>query len=166
MRNCFVFTLSDKDSYRIANSATVNINDSSFFCYTFWKPRIGGKKQTYITPYRFSNEALDLLYISLMIFYVDRKVKRKDQNDAWTRYFELYMPVKDEVKWEGCKKILTDALNFLTGDHWILHFRSWTSLTDEEAITIQGVWNIDWTTEDDKFLIDKNLLKTSRAFIP
>ena len=35
---------------------------------------------------------------------------------------------------------------------------TFTSLTDEEAITIQGVWNIDWTTEDDKFLIDKNLL--------
>ena len=119
MRNCFVFTLSDKDSYRIANSATVNINDSSFFRYTFWKPRVGGKKQTYITPCRFSNDALDLFYISLMIFYVDRKVKRKDQNDAWTRYFELYIPVKDEVKWEACKKILTDALNFLTGDHWI-----------------------------------------------
>ena len=29
MRNCFVFTLSDKDSYRIANSATVNINNTS-----------------------------------------------------------------------------------------------------------------------------------------
>ena len=67
-----------------------------------------------------------------MIFYADRKVKRKDQNDAWTRYFELYIPVKDEVKWEACKKILTDALNFLTGDHWILHFRSWIPLTDEE----------------------------------
>lgn len=132
MRNRFVFTLSDKDSYRIANSATVNINDSSFFRYTFWKPRVGGKKQTYITPYRFSNDALDLFYISLMIFYADRKVKRKDQSDAWTRYFELYIPVKDEVKWEACKKILTDALNFLTGDHWILHFRSWTPLTDEE----------------------------------
>lgn len=63
MRNCFVFTLSDKDSYRIANSATVNINDSSFFRYTFWKPRVGGKKQTYITPCRFSNDALDLFYI-------------------------------------------------------------------------------------------------------
>ena len=37
---------------------------------------------------------------------------------------------------------------------------TFTSLTDEEAITIQGVWNIDWTTEDDKFLIDKNLLNT------
>ncbi|MDM8252123.1 hypothetical protein QUW55_10970 [Phocaeicola barnesiae] len=37
---------------------------------------------------------------------------------------------------------------------------TFTSLTDEEAITIQGVWNIDWTTEDNKFLIDKNLLKT------
>lgn len=35
---------------------------------------------------------------------------------------------------------------------------TFTSLTDEEAITIQGVWNIDWTTEDNKFLIDKNLL--------
>ena len=37
---------------------------------------------------------------------------------------------------------------------------TFTSLTDEEAITIKSVWNIDWTTEDDKFLIDKNLLKT------
>ena len=37
---------------------------------------------------------------------------------------------------------------------------TFTSLTDEEAITIQSVWNIDWTTEDDKFLIDKNLLNT------
>ena len=27
---------------------------------------------------------------------------------------------------------------------------TFTSLTDEEAITIQGVWNIDWTTEDNK----------------
>ena len=35
---------------------------------------------------------------------------------------------------------------------------TFTSLTDEEAITIQVVWNIDWTTEDNKFLIDKNLL--------
>ena len=35
---------------------------------------------------------------------------------------------------------------------------TFTSLTDEEAITIQSVWNIDWTTEDNKFLIDKNLL--------
>ena len=36
---------------------------------------------------------------------------------------------------------------------------TFTSLTDEEAITIQSVGNIDWTTEDDKFLIDKDLLK-------
>ena len=35
---------------------------------------------------------------------------------------------------------------------------TFTSLTDEEAITIQSVWNIDWTTEDNKFLIDKDLL--------
>ncbi|HJG76597.1 hypothetical protein [Phocaeicola barnesiae] len=35
---------------------------------------------------------------------------------------------------------------------------TFTSLTDEEAITIQSVGNIDWTTEDNKFLIDKNLL--------
>lgn len=132
MKNSFVFTLSNNDSYRIANSVTVNINDSSFFRYTFWNPNTGGKKQMYITPYMFTDEALDLLYISLMIFYADRKIKRDAQNDAWTRHFELYIPVKAFDKWETNKIVLTDALNFLTGDNWDLHFRNRAPLTDDE----------------------------------
>ena len=35
---------------------------------------------------------------------------------------------------------------------------TFTSLTDEEAITIKYPWNIDWTTEDSKFLVDRNTL--------
>ena len=35
---------------------------------------------------------------------------------------------------------------------------TFTSLSDEEAITIQGVWNIDWTTEDTNFLVDQTTL--------
>ena len=55
------------------------------------------------------------------------------QSDAWTRYFEVYLPVKAYQKWETCKQMITDALNFLTGDHWLLHFRERTALSEEES---------------------------------
>ena len=35
---------------------------------------------------------------------------------------------------------------------------TFTSLTDEEAITIKYPWNIDWTTEDTNFLVDQTTL--------
>ena len=132
MKNIFVFTLSDVDNYYIDNSEKVNINNPSQFQYTFWNPREGGRKQMYITPIRFADVAIDLFYISLMIFYADRRVKREAQDDAWTRYFELYIPVKSEDKWNACKQVLTEALNFLTGDYWVIHFRSWIPITNEE----------------------------------
>lgn len=138
MKNSFVFTLSADDKYQIAGTTTVNLNNSSLFQYTFWSPRIGGKKQMYKTPHRFTNVALDLLYISLMVFYVDRKVCRANQSDVWTRELELYIPVLELTKWESSKQTLTDALNFLTGDHWTLHFRKREYLTKHEAGYIQG----------------------------
>ena len=133
MKNSFVFSLSSYDRFRVEGAKRVNINDTSEMYYTFWNPKVGpGKKQMYITPRVFSDEALDLLYIALMVFYVDRKVERDVQDDAWTRNVELYIPVKAFAKWESCKATLTDALNFLTGDRWMLHFRSRVALTDDE----------------------------------
>lgn len=133
MKKSFVFTLSEDDKYQVAGATKVNINDPSQFQYTFWNPHEGGKKKMYVTPNLFADEALDLFYISLMVFYVDRKVKREDQDDAWTRKIELYIPVKSEGKWEANKITLINALNFLTGDHWIIHFRSHIPLTEDEV---------------------------------
>lgn len=141
MKDSFVFTLSEYDKFHVDGSRRVNINDSTAFQYTFWNPTTGmGKKHMYVTPQRFTDEAMDLLYISLMVFCVDRSVSRKKQDDAWTRNLELYIPVKAYEKWEHCKSILVNALNFLTGDHWTIHFRKRVTLTEDEDKYIKGRW--------------------------
>ncbi|WP_290452630.1 Qat anti-phage system QueC-like protein QatC [uncultured Muribaculum sp.] len=133
MKESFVFTLSALDKFYIDGSRHININDPKSFQYTFWNPHDGiGKKQMYITSQYFTDEALDLLYISLMVFCADRSISRDIQIDAWTRNFELYIPVKAYEKWEHCKSILIKALNFLTGDHWTIHFREREALTKDE----------------------------------
>lgn len=139
MKSSFVFTLSEYDDYHVDGSTTVNINDASEFQYTFWNPTTGlGKKHLYITPKQFTNEALDLFYISLMVYCVDKRVSREAQEDAWTRNHEMYIPVIQLEKWESCKDTLTKALNFLTGDHWTLHFRRRVGLTADEVSYMKG----------------------------
>lgn len=141
MKESFVFTLSECDSFQVNGARRVNINDSTAFQYTFWNPTNSlGKKQMYVTPQYFTDEAIDLLYISLVVFCVDRSVSRKKQEDAWTRNLELYIPVKAYEKWEYCKSILINALNFLTGDHWTIHFRKRATLTEDEEKYRKGWW--------------------------
>lgn len=139
MKTSFVFTLLKDDSFKVDGAKRVNINDASDFQYTFWNPTDDiGRKHIYATRHRFTDEALDMLYISLMVFCVDRSVSREEQDDAWTRDLELYIPVKAFDKWEQCKPKLTKMLNFLTGDHWTLHFRRRAVLTDDEYRYIKG----------------------------
>jgi len=137
MMNRLVFTLSDQDTFSVDGIKKVNLNDSSKLRYTFWHPQ-GVRKHMYITPSRFTDEALDLLYISLMVFYMDRTVRRDIQDDAWTRNIEMYIPVKAYNKWEACKATLKSALDFLTGDHWTIHFREYVPLTENEVMYRQG----------------------------
>ena len=137
MNNKFVFRLSDFDTFNIDGAASVNINDPSAFRYTFWNP-IGGKKRMYVTPKRFQDSALDLFYLSLMVYYVDWKVLRADQDDAWTRNMELYIPVKSLAVWERCEPTIKAALDFLTGDHWTLYFREYIPQTDDEVAYRKG----------------------------
>lgn len=147
MKTSFVFTLSEYDDFRVDGSTTVNINDASEFQYTFWNPTTGlRKKQLYITPKRFTDEALDLFYISLMVYCVDKRVSREVQEDAWTRNLELYIPVMQLEKWDSCKDTLTKALSFLTGDHWTLHFRSRVGLTADEDSYRKGRWHFRRST--------------------
>ncbi len=134
MNSRFVFKLSDSDQFLVEGAKEVNLNDAHEMYYTFWHPNVGiGKKQMYMTPSVFRDEALDLLYISLMVFYVDRKVQRSIQDDAWTRNIEIYIPVVAYNTWKVNSKILADALSFLTGDHWKLHFRQRVGLSASES---------------------------------
>lgn len=142
MKESFVFTLSQYDNFHVEGSRHININDPKSFQYTFWNPHSGiGKKQMYVTPQPFTDEALDLLYISLMVFCADRSISRDIQVDTWTRNFELYIPVKAHEKWERCKSILINALTFLTGDHWTIHFRERVDLTEDEDKNRKGRWH-------------------------
>ena len=142
MKESFVFTLSEYDKFQVDGSRRVNINNPSAFQYTFWNPTASSvKKQMYFTSRPFTNEALDLFYISLMVFCADRSISRELQEDAWTRNLELYIPVMAYDKWEQCKPILINVLNFLTGDHWTIHFRKRVSLTEDEVNYRKGRWH-------------------------
>lgn len=148
MKSSFVFILSEYDDYYVDGATTVNINDASEFQYTFWNPTTEqGKKQLYITPKRFTDAALDLLYISFIVYCVDKRVSREVQDDAWTRNLEIYIPVVQIQKWESCKETLAKALDFLTGDHWTLHFRNRVGLTSDEDSYRKGRWRFRRSTK-------------------
>lgn len=60
--------LSDTDTYSKAGFADVFLNNPRFFKNTLWNKR---KKQLQTVPHFFQDEALDLYYISLIVFYAD-----------------------------------------------------------------------------------------------
>ena len=66
MMNTFVCKLFDSDSFHVKGATVVNLNDNNQYNYTFWNL----SKKLYCIPYTFTKEALDLFYISLMVFYV------------------------------------------------------------------------------------------------
>lgn len=108
----------------IDDAKVININDNHHFSYTFWKD---------IKPLNnfYSNEGLDLLYISLFVFAADRLLLREEANDAWSREIELYIPVLSIEKWNDVKLLTEEMLGFLSGDRWNLNFRK-RSLSKEE----------------------------------
>ena len=82
---------------------------------------------------KFSSLAIDLLYISIFIFTMDRRELRKNQSDNWTRYFELNIPVSDVKFWNQQKELLHKMISFLSGDVWKFSFRE-KEIYDEERI--------------------------------
>jgi 7-cyano-7-deazaguanine synthase in queuosine biosynthesis len=70
-----------------------------------------------ITP-----EALDLLYLSLFVFSVDRLASRNDAEDNWSRKLHISVPVLSLERWEREKKLIETILNFLSGDYWNVDF--------------------------------------------
>jgi len=119
--NQIVCKLNPDDKFSVPESLfEVNLSDKEGYHYTFFKLF----RRLYQIPKAFDNEAIDLFYISLMVFYADRKIKRAKSNDAWTRDFKLYVPVLELDKWEHNKLLLENMISYLSGDIWKFEFRA------------------------------------------
>jgi len=70
-----------------------------------------------------SEVATDLLKFAMTVFSADKYADRNQAFNKWSRYFHLYQPVSDVDIWNGIKEKLEQTLDFLTGDHWEIHFR-------------------------------------------
>ena len=120
MSYVFNCQLNGEDTFLVAGADLVPLHTKEKYSYTLWTR---GKGHLNMIPRFFMSEAIDLFYISLMVFYADRKVRRSLQPDAWTRSFKVYMPVLCLDKWNANKQLLELMLDFLTGDHWQFQFR-------------------------------------------
>lgn len=66
--------------------------------------------------------AWDFLSIALSVIASDEGCPRNKSPDGWTREIDLTISVVDASFWETQSSSLNDALRFLTGDIWNLHF--------------------------------------------
>lgn len=123
MSTVFNCQLNEEDAFLVAGSEIVPLHTKEKYAYTLWTRRKGHLN---MIPNFFKPEAIDLYYISLMVFYADRKVLRRVQPDAWTRCITVYMPVLSLDKWNANRQLLESMLDFLTGDHWHFNFRERT----------------------------------------
>jgi hypothetical protein len=69
-----------------------------------------------------SAHAADFLLLASVIYGIDKIVSRDLATDNWTRDFEVQIPVSAPESWTAASEPLHDALCFLTGDVWRLHF--------------------------------------------
>lgn len=64
----------------------------------------------------------DALLLAAAVDFCDRLARRPAL--GWGREFELRLPVHEPERWAGgVMERLVDALSFLTGDRWQIHFR-------------------------------------------
>lgn len=116
MKN-IICKLSMDDKFLIDNeSIEFNIANHETFTYTFWD-------KVKNIPNFISNEGLDILYISLFVFGIDRIIQRKLAEDCWSREIKVYIPVLEIDKWNQNIELVQELLNYLSGDVWIVQFR-------------------------------------------
>ena len=70
-----------------------------------------------------SQPALDFLLLSVADLAADKKAPRSSAGDRWTRAFDLSIPVSASTSWTTATPMLTESLEFLTGDRWTLAWR-------------------------------------------
>ncbi len=71
-----------------------------------------------------SARAWDFANIALAVAATDKAILRKHSADGWTRMIDLTVYLTDPEVWNARCSELESMLRFLTGDFWILNFRS------------------------------------------
>lgn len=67
----------------------------------------------------------DLLVLASHVHAADTRISRTSESqEGWTRELRLVVPVSDPALWAAAAPIFERLLNFLTGDHWTLQFRT------------------------------------------
>lgn len=113
-----VAVINDNDAFKIDDAyINYNIENNDIFTYTFWNNNFEKLPQFFLAA------GLDLFYISLAVFGVDRILSRDSTTDSWTRNIKLFLPVIEVEKWEKNKHLLEEILTFLSGDIWLVEFR-------------------------------------------
>jgi 7-cyano-7-deazaguanine synthase in queuosine biosynthesis len=69
-----------------------------------------------------SEAALDLLFVGGIVYALDKLMPRSLADDAWSRLFEVEIPVREPNKWNHVRLTVNDCLGFLTGDDWRVSF--------------------------------------------
>ncbi len=149
--NKFVCRLNLDDAEIVKGAKDVNLYGKDQYSYTLWDNDL---RHLYKIRHFFQKEAIDMYWISLMVFYADRKVSRINQPDAWTRNIEVFMPVLCIEKWQQNKKLLEQGLDFLTGDYWTFHFRC-RNLNDKEMKVQYGMKRRKYVYELFKYIKSK-----------
>lgn len=114
--------LNENDGFSIQERhLSVNLTNKNHYHFNFWN--ISKNRNLLKLPVFYSNESLDLLYLSLFAYYADRAIERDIFPDAWTRKIKLYVPVLSIDKWINEKNNIEKLLSFLSGDVWEIEFR-------------------------------------------
>lgn len=67
--------------------------------------------------------ALDFALFASSVYVADKKVLRREQADAWTRYYHISVPAYDLNRWRPVSQQFAKVLSFLTGDVWRVSVR-------------------------------------------
>lgn len=71
MSTIFNCQLNEGDTFQVAGAELVPLHIKEKYAYTLWTRRKGHLN---MIPRFFMSEAIDLFYVSLMVFYADRKI--------------------------------------------------------------------------------------------
>jgi len=71
-----------------------------------------------------SETAHDLLVLAAAVYGADTRICRyTEAQDSWSREIDIYLPVRELALWDASKGLLSELLEFLTGDKWRFFFR-------------------------------------------
>jgi len=68
--------------------------------------------------------AIDFLFVSAVIYCIDKLIPRSMSIDNWTRQLAVEIPVTDSDLWSRNAEKLNSTISFLTGDIWNISFRN------------------------------------------